>query len=97
MEVIMNYKVTYAIDSLDTKPVIKIFENEYEAEEWLHNEVQERMDYTIQHSPFSISEDEYKEIEEYEYSLVRLEKVESKKVELLNDDLFGETITGYSI
>ena len=40
---------------------------------------------------------EYKEIEEYEYSLVRLEKVESKKVELINDDLFGETITGYSI
>ena len=36
-------------------------------------------------------------IEEYEYSLVRLEKVESKKVELINDDLFGETITGYSI
>ena len=27
----MNYKVTYAIDSLDTKPVIKIFESEYEA------------------------------------------------------------------
>ena len=93
----MNYKVTYAIDSLDTKPVIKTFEHEYEAEEWLHNEVQERMDYTVQHSPFSISEEEYQEIEEYEYSLVRLEKVESKKVELINDDLFGETITGYSI
>tara|TARA_R100000988_G_C3863093_1_gene100208 strand:- start:47 stop:328 length:282 start_codon:yes stop_codon:yes gene_type:complete len=93
----MNYKVTYAIDSLDSNPTIKIFEHEYEAEEWLHNEVQERMDYTVQHSPFSISEEEYKEIEEYEYSLVRLEKVESKKVELINDDLFGETITGYSI
>ena len=93
----MNYKVTYAIDSLDTKPVIKTFEHEYEAEEWLHNEVQERMDYTVQHSPFSISEEEYREIEEYEYSLVRLEKVDNKKVELINDDLFGETITGYSI
>ena len=93
----MNYKVTYAIDSLDTNPVIKTFEHEYEAEEWLHNEVQERMNYTVQHSPYTISEKEYQEIEEYEYSLVRIEKVESKKVELLNDDLFGETITGYSI
>jgi hypothetical protein len=93
----MNYKVTYAIDSLDTNPVIKTFEHEYEAEEWLHNEVQERMNYTVQHSPYTISEKEYQEIEEYEYSLVRLEKVESKKVELINDDLFGETITGYSI
>ena len=93
----MNYKVTYAIDSLDTNPVIKTFEHEHEALEWLENEVQERMDYTVQHSPFSISEEEYKEIEEYEYSLVKIEKIESKKVELINDDLFGETITGYSI
>jgi len=71
----MNYKVTYAIDSLDTNPVIKTFETEYEAEEWLHNEVQERMDYTVQHSPYTISEKEYQEIEEYEYSLVRIEKL----------------------
>ena len=30
----MNYKVTYACFPLDEKPVIKIFEHEYEAEEW---------------------------------------------------------------
>ena len=71
----MNYKVTYAIDSLDTNPVIKTFETEYEAEEWLHNEVQHRIDYTVQHSQYTISEKEYKEIEEYEYSLVRIEKL----------------------
>jgi uncharacterized protein (UPF0218 family) len=71
----MNYKVTYAIDSLDTKPVIKIFEHEYEAEEWLHNEVQERVSYIVQHSPFTISEKEYEEIEENEYSLVRIEEI----------------------
>ena len=93
----MNYKVTYASFPLDEKPVIKTFESEYEAQEWLNDEVQHRIDYTVQHSPYTISEKEYQEIEEYEYSLVRLEKVESKKVELINDDLFGETITGYSI
>ena len=71
----MNYKVTYAIDSLDTKPVIKIFESEYEAEEWLHNEVQERISWTVEHSPFTISKKEYKEIEENEYTLVRIEKL----------------------
>ena len=71
----MNYKVTYAIDSLDTKPVIKTFEHEYEDEEWLHNEVQERIDYTVQHSPYTISEKEYQEIEENEYTLVRIEKL----------------------
>ena len=71
----MNYKVTYAIDSLDTKPVIKTFETEYEALEWLHNEVLERIDYIVQHSPYSISEEEYKEIEENEHTLVRIEKI----------------------
>ena len=93
----MNYKVTYAIDSLDTNPVIKTFDEHYEMEEWIFDEVQRRMDYVVQHSPYTISEEEYREIEENEYSLVRIEKITSNKVELLNDDLFGETITGYSI
>ena len=93
----MNYKVTYAIDWLDPNPTVKTFDEEYEALEWLENEVQERIDYTVQHSPYTISEEEYRDIEEYEYSLVRIEKVESNKAELMNDDLFGETITGYSI
>ena len=93
----MNYKVTYAIDALDTKPVIKFFQNEFDAEEWLHNEVQERMNFIVQHSQYTISEKEYQELEEIEYSLVRIKKITSNKVELINDDLFGETITGYSI
>ena len=71
----MNYKVTYAIDSLDSNPTIKTFEHEYEALEWLENEVQERMDYVVQHSPYTISEKEYQEIEENEYTLVRIEKL----------------------
>ena len=71
----MNYKVTYAIDSLDSNPTIKTFEHEYEALEWLENEVQERMDYVVQHSPYTISEKEYQEIEENEYQLVRIEKL----------------------
>ena len=71
----MNYKVTYAIDSLDTKPVIKIFESEYEALEFMSDEIQRRISYTVEHSPFSISKKEYKEIEENEHTLVRIEKL----------------------
>ena len=71
----MNYKVTYASFPLDEKPVIKTFESEYEAEEWLHNEVSERIDYIVQHSQYTISEEEYYEIEQNEYSLVRIEKL----------------------
>ena len=71
----MNYKVTYASFPLDEKPVIKTFESEYEAEEWLNDEIQHRIDYTVQHSPYTISEKEYQEIQEYEYSLVRIEEI----------------------
>ena len=71
----MNYKVTYAIDSHDSNPTIKTFEHEYEAEEWLNDELQHRIDYTVQHSPYTISEEEYQEIEENEYTLVRIEKL----------------------
>ena len=57
----MNYKVTYAIDSLDTNPVIKTFDEHYEMEEWIFDEVQRRMDYVVQHSPYTITEKEYRE------------------------------------
>ena len=71
----MNYKVTYAIDYLDTNPTIKTFDEHYDMEEWITEEVQHRIDYTVQHSPYTISEEEYKEIEEYEYSLIRIEEL----------------------
>ena len=71
----MNYKVTYASFPLDEKPVIKIFDEHYEMEEWVFDEVQRRMDYIVQHSPYTISEEEYREIEESEYSLIRIEEV----------------------
>ena len=71
----MNYKVIYPIDSLDPLPTIKIFETQFEAEEWLHDEVQKRIDFTVQHSDFCLNDREYKAIEEYEYSLVRIEEI----------------------
>ena len=55
----MKYKVTYAIDSLDTQPVVKLFDEEYEAIEWMNDEIQRRIEYVVEHSQFSISEKEY--------------------------------------
>ena len=70
----MNYKVIYPVDSLDTNPTIKIFNEEYEALEWVENEVQRRIDFIVQHSDFCLNDREYKAIEEYEYSLVTIEE-----------------------
>ena len=69
----MNYKVIYPVDSLDTNPTIKIFNEEYEALEWVENEVQRRIDFIVQHSDFCLNDKKYKEIEEYEYSLVQIQ------------------------
>ena len=71
----MKYKVTYALDSLDTQPVVKLFDNEFDAIEWMNDEIQRRIEYVVEHSQFSISEKEYKEIEENEHTLVRIEKL----------------------
>ena len=71
-----KYKVTYPHDEMDWKnPTVKFFDLHDEMEDWVHEEVQRRIDFTVQHSPFTVSEEEYKEIEEYEWYLVKVEEV----------------------
>ena len=71
-----KYKVTYPVDEMDYKnPTVKFFAFHHEMEDWVHEEVQRRIDFTVQHSPFTVSEEELKEIEEYEWYLVKIEEV----------------------
>ena len=70
-----KYKVTYSIDYLDSNPTIKYFDEWYDMQDYVSDEIQRRIDYTVQHSPFTISEEEYKEIEEYENSLIKIEEL----------------------
>jgi hypothetical protein len=70
-----KYKVTYAIDYLDSNPTIKYFDEWYDMQDYVQDEIQRRIDFTVQHSQFTISEDEYKEIEEYENSLIKIEEL----------------------
>jgi hypothetical protein len=70
------YKVTYAIDSLDTDPTIKIFDFFDEAQDFITEEVSLRVQWFVDHSPYMISEEEREHQEEIEYTLVRLEEVE---------------------
>ena len=65
-----TYKVTYAIDYLDTDPTIKYFDCFEEAQEWLQEEVSNRVQWTVDHSPYSINQEELDHIQETEYSLV---------------------------
>jgi len=70
-----RYKVTYPCCEMDSKPTVKFFAFHHEMEDWVHEEVQRRVDFTVQHSFDTVSEEELKQIEEYEYYLVKIEEV----------------------
>jgi len=72
----MTYRVTYAIDSLDPQPKVKTFDCEYEALDWLHDERARRVDFTIMHSPYMVSETDRLALEEIEATLSRVERVD---------------------
>jgi hypothetical protein len=69
------WKVTYAIDSLDPDPVVMEFEEEYEAIDWLNDETKRRVDHIVQHSPYSVSEEDLTGLFEQEFSLARIDRV----------------------
>ena len=71
----MTYKVTYALDSLDSNPTVRTFDCHYEMEEWITEAVMETVDHIVQHSQYTISDSELDEIMETEYSLIRIENI----------------------
>ena len=70
-----TYQVTYACDSLDPNPIVKIFNEFNEMSDWIEEEVSNRMDWIIQHSPWTISNDEWYELQENEYSLIKVKEI----------------------
>ena len=71
----MAYKVTYAIDSLDPNPMIETFESEWEALEFVSDEMQRRVQHVVAHSAHALSESDLREIEEIESTLVLIERI----------------------
>ena len=70
-----TYKVIYAIDHLDNNPTIKKFDDFDEMQDWISEEVNNRVQWSIDHSPHSISEDELQGIEQEEYSLITIQEI----------------------
>ena len=66
-----KYKVTYAIDSLDPNPTIKVFDNHDEMQDWITDEVNSRVQAQIDDG--SSLESERKSLSEIEYNLIRIE------------------------
>ena len=71
----MAYKVTHAVDYLDPNPVVSLFEEEWEALEFVNGCIDGAVQYRVAHSPYTISEKELEEMHEIEGTLVRIEEV----------------------
>jgi len=71
----MRYRVTIAVDSLDPNPEVTEFEDFYEAEDFIHDSVNQSVQWLMSHSPYIIEEEEYEELLEQEMALTRLEEI----------------------
>jgi hypothetical protein len=72
----MAYRVTYSVDSLDPNPVVKTFEEEWEALDWVYDEVENRTLITLEDSyQYPITQEDYDHEFSNELSLVIIEEV----------------------
>lgn len=71
----MKYRVTIAVDSLDPNPEVTEFEDFYEAEDFIHDSVNQSVQWLMSHSPYIIEEEEYEELLEQEMALTRLDVI----------------------
>ena len=65
-------KVSYSIDIMDTKPMVKIFDTIDDAHDWMHEEVAARVEFAVSHSPYTMSECDIQDLEANEYALVSI-------------------------
>jgi hypothetical protein len=69
------YRLTHAVCYLDSKPEVKTFDFWDELQDYITEEVERRVQFQIEHSPYSISEEEREAIEQEEYTLVKIEEL----------------------
>ena len=65
-------KVSYSIDIMDPKPMVKTFDTIDEAHDWIHQEVTARVEFEVSHSPYTMSECDIQDLEANEYALVSI-------------------------
>ena len=61
--------VTASVDSLDPSPDVIAFADVSEAEDWVSDEVERRVQYQVDHSPYSVSEADRGAMTEAEFAL----------------------------
>ena len=72
-----KYKVTYPTHEMDSKPTVKFFEFHNDMEDWINEEVQRRIDMQVMED----SDLNREHTEQYEWTLVRIEEIQSCDVD----------------
>ncbi len=75
IESVRYWLVVAAIDSMDPSPELHLFTSEEEAQDFISEAINGRLDYIVQHSPHSISEKELEGLQEQETQLFQLMEV----------------------
>jgi hypothetical protein len=68
------YVVKQHIDYLDTQPTISAPMERWEAEEVASEWLMDTISHIVQHSPYSIGEEEYERLVEQESTLIKIEE-----------------------
>ena len=66
------YKVAVYADMLDTNPVILTYDTEWEAQDAAHDAIEDMTQWEVDHSPYTISEEEREQIAERNALLVKI-------------------------
>ena len=66
----MTITVTYAIDSLDQNPTVELFDTVSEAQDWIAEEMERRIEWAVSNSPYPIRDDELDGLRDTEFQLI---------------------------
>jgi hypothetical protein len=71
----MEYNVTVSVDHLDPNPSEHFFDNADQATDFVNTHVMDSVQWRVDHSSYTVSEEERNQFEEEEFQLVRMERV----------------------
>ena len=71
----VQYQVTAKAFVYDDKPEIKVFDEWYEAEQWIQEEIESRVSWRVTHTPYYITEQDVADIEQEEASCIEVKQI----------------------
>ncbi len=71
----IEYEVIYPVDWLDTNPTKKRFKTISEVEDWISEELCRRVDHTVAHSQYTLSEEDLEALQETENAMIQIKEV----------------------